>query len=219
MKKIITCLALLAVLYSCKTGSSGSPKNTVESFIEASKSGNLDEVKKYISKSDVSLLEMGQRVLANIDPAKSKEMQEKMSEKFKEKTKDAKIDIGDEKIDGNNATVNVAFMLNGKSEEHPFSLVKEDGQWKISLISTGMNNSGASDEDKDKILKNLNLDSIQGSISKGMEELNKIDKDSLKQAMNEALKEVDKLDNDSLKKVIKDKMKELEKLKDIPKKE
>jgi hypothetical protein len=55
-----------------------------------------------------------------------------MAKEFKEKTSNAKIEIKDEKIDGDNATVNVEFMLDGKRETRPFSLVKEDGLWKIS---------------------------------------------------------------------------------------
>ncbi len=237
MKKIIAFLALAIVLYSCKSGSAGSPTATVKSFIEAAKSGNLEEVKKCISKSDVSMLEIGQSFLAKVNPDQAQQMKDKMAEKFREGTKDAKIDIGDEKIDGTNATVNVSFVHDGQTREQPFSLVKEDGQWKISLISTGMNSSGISQEEKDKAMQFMNSDSLGGVISKGMEEFNKLDKDSLKNMINEAMKqvngldkdslrntikramkEVDKIGNDSLKKAMEQGLKELDKLKDLPKK-
>lgn len=237
MKKLIAFLALAIVLYSCQNGGTGSPKGAVESFIEAAKTGNLDEVKKHISKSDASMLEIGQSFLAKMNPEQAKEMKDKMAEKFRENTKGAKIEIIDEKIDGDNATVNVSFTHDGQTREQPFSLVKEDGQWKVSLISTGMNSSGMSQDQKDKLMENMNLDTIQGAIGKGMDEFNKMDKDSLKNAIREAMKEVnkldkdslekvirgamkevDKLDNDSLKKAMKDGLKELDKLKDLQKK-
>jgi hypothetical protein len=40
----------------------------VAAFIEASKQGNLEEIKKHITKSDASLLEMGENFIAKINP-------------------------------------------------------------------------------------------------------------------------------------------------------
>lgn len=193
MKKVFACIGLLLVLYSCKTANSGSPKVTVAAFIEASKQGNLEEIKKHITKSDASLLEMGENFIAKINPEAAKDMKEKMAKEFKEKTSNAKIEVKDEKIDGDNATVNVEFMLDGKRETRPFSLVKEDGSWKISLISTGMNNAGSDGGDQKEAMKSMSPDSLNAAISKGMEELNKMDRDSLKKAMSDAMKEIEKL--------------------------
>lgn len=193
MKKIITGLALIMVLYSCNSGTNGSPKRTVAAFIEASKQGNIAEVKKYITKSDASLLEMGESFLAKLDPNGAKDMKEKMSKEFKDKTKDAKIEIKDEKIDGDNATVDVEFTHDGKSESRPFSLMKEDGQWKISLLSTGMKNAGSNNPDAQGSMRSMNMDSLKGSISKGMEEFNKMNKDSLKKVIDEGMKNMEKL--------------------------
>lgn len=213
MKKLFACISLVMLLYSCNTGGSGSPKGTVEAFIAAAKTGNMAEVKKYITKSDVSLLEMAENMMTQFNPSQAAEMKEKMSKEFKEKTKDAKIDVKDEKIDGDKATVNVAFVNDGKTEEHPFSLVKEDGVWKISLTSTGMGNSGATDKDIDA-MKNMNMDSLKGAISQGMKELSNMNKDSLKKAMEE----LKKINTDSLRKVMEEGMKELDKLKENPNK-
>ena len=193
MKRILSCICLVAVLYSCKTGSSGSPKATVSSFIEASKQGNLTDVKKYITKSDVSMLEMAEKMMEQFNPGGVKDMQDKMSKEFKDKTSNAKIDIKDEKIDGSTATVNVEFVNDGKTETHPFSLVKEDGLWKISLLSTGMKNAGSDQQDAKDAMKSMNIDSLKGAISQGMEEMKKMDKDSLKKVMEEGMKELEKL--------------------------
>jgi hypothetical protein len=184
-------------LYSCKNASSGSPKDAVNAFIEASKTGNIAEIKKHITKSDVSLIEMGENMMAQFDPKGSQEMKDKMAKEFKDKAGTAKIEIKDEKVDGNNATVNVAFEVNGKTDTRPFSLVKEEGVWKISLLSTGMKNAGADGMDAMDEMKALNMDSLKGAISQGMEEFNKIDKDSLKSAMQDAMKEIEKLKGSS----------------------
>ena len=192
MKKVLSCLSLLIVLYSCNSSNSGSPKGTVSAFIEAAKTGNIAEVKKHITKSDVSLIEMGESFLAKFDPNGAKDMTDKMAKEFKDKTKDASIEIKDEKVDGDKATVDVKFSHEGKSETRPFSLVKEDGQWKISLLSTGMKNSGSNNADM-KDIKNINMDSIRKALDEGMKEYNKMDKDSLKKIMEEGMKEVEKL--------------------------
>ncbi len=173
MKRILTFVCLTIVLYSCKIGSTSSPKNTVASFIAAAREGNIAELKKYITKSDAGLLDIAEGFLANADPAKAKEMKDKMAAQFKDKAKNARIEIKDEKIDGDNATVNVEFDNEGKTETRPFSLVKEDGQWKISLISTGMKNSGSDMgdmKDMQEVMKTMSMDSLQGAISQGLED-------------------------------------------------
>jgi hypothetical protein len=197
MKRILSCICLIAVLYSCKNAGSGSPKGAVAAFIEASKNGDIAEIKKHITRSDVSLIEMGESMMAQFDPKGSKDMKEKMAKEFKDKAGNAKIEIKDEKIDGNNATVNVEFVMDGKTENRPFSLLKEDGAWKVSLLSTGMKNAGSDDKDAMEAMKSMNMDSLKGAISQGMEELNKMNKDSLKNAMQEAMKEIEKLKENS----------------------
>jgi hypothetical protein len=193
MKKILIFICFLSILNSCKNASSVSPKAAVAAFIEASKTGNIAEIKKHITQSDAGLLDIGQSFLAKLDSGKANEIQDKIAKELKDKTKDAKIEIKDEKIDGDNATVNVEFLLNGKTEIRPFSLVKEDGLWKVSLISTGMNNAGVNQKDALEQMKGMDMDSIKNAVDKGMEEFNKIDKDSLNKVMKDAMKELDKL--------------------------
>ncbi|GEM_PF-1575822 len=214
MKRMLACLSLMIALFSCSSISPDSPRKTVVSFIEAAKTGDLAEIKKYISKSDASLMDIGQSFLSKLDPEGGKNMMDKMSKEFKEKTKDAKIEIKDEKIDGDNATVNVEFMNEGKTETRPFSLVKEEGLWKISLMSTGMKNSGGNQQDMEDAMRSINIDSLKGALNEGMKEFNKVDKDSLNKMMQEGMKEFNKISKDSLKKVMDEGMKELNKLKD-----
>jgi hypothetical protein len=142
------------------------------------------------------MLEMSEKMMEQFNPGGMKDMKDKMAKEFKDKTSNAKIDIKDEKIDGSTATVNVEFVNDGKTETHPFSLVKEDGLWKISLLSTGMKNGGTDQQDAQDAIKSMNMDSLKGAISQGMEEMKKMDKDSLKKVMEGAMKELEKLKKD-----------------------
>src|ERR1700712_4502530 len=76
MKKILAVICFIIIAYGCKNAILGSPKSTVASFIEAAKTGDLDQVKKYITKSDAGLIELGQRMISNFDPARAKEMKD-----------------------------------------------------------------------------------------------------------------------------------------------
>lgn len=196
MKKILSVLFVLTLLYSCKNAKTGSPTATVNSFIEASREGNFDEIKKYISRQDIGLMEMGERFLSNVDSNAANEMKNKISGEFKEKVKDTKIVVKNESVTGTNATVDVEFTHEGKTETRPFSLVKEDGQWKISLMSTGMNNSGKDKADVEEAMKSINLDSLQKSVREEMGEMSKLDKDSLDKVIREGMKELEKLKQD-----------------------
>ena len=193
MKNLLYSLGILILLYSCKSTGTSTPTATVNSFVAASREGNIDEIKKYISREDLGLIEMGERYISNVDSNAANEMKNKFSTEFKEKVKDAKIDVKKETIDGAKATVDVAFTVDGRTETRPFSLVKEDGKWKISLMSTGMNNSGAEKADIEAAMKSIDLDSLQKAVQEEMGEMSKLDKDSLNKVMREGLKELEKL--------------------------
>ena len=200
MKNLCSVLLLLTLLYSCKSANTGTPTGTVNSFIEASRAGNFNEIKKHLSRQDISLMEMGERFLSNVDSNAANEMKNKFSSEFKEKVKDTKIVVKKETINGGTATVDVEFTHEGKTETRPFSLVKEDGQWKISLMSTGMNNSGKDKADIEEAMKSINLDSLKKSVQEEMGEMSKLDKDSLNKVIDEGMKELEKLKQDQEKK-------------------
>ena len=42
-------------------------------------------------------------------------------------------------------------------------------------------------------MKEVNLDSLQGTVSQGMAEFNKMDKDSLKKVIEQGMKDIEKL--------------------------
>ncbi len=111
-------------LAACKTAeSTDSPTVTLKNFVEASKTKNIETIKKLLSKSTMDLFEKTaaaqnttvDKVLVNDNAAPLKEMPE----------------IRNEKIEGDTATVEVGNKITGGYETIPF--VKEDGVWKIAL--------------------------------------------------------------------------------------
>lgn len=180
---------MLAGIAACNTHADmTSPSATVESMFAAMKNGNMEDIKKFITKKDVQFMESAEKLMNSVDPDAITKMKAKMGEEFKNKVKDVKYTLKNEKIDGDKATVDAEVIDNGKTDTHSFNLVKEDGAWKISLLNSGdgMFNSmkgdrGAGSQDLEKgleKLKNMNPDSLKMLMQKGMEAM-----DSMKNAM------------------------------------
>lgn len=192
-------IAITSILFAaCAGTNSESPKAVVNAFMEASKKGDIDGLKKYITKQDVSVLELGESFLKVLDSTQKNSMKEKMANDFKEKTKDVKIDIGNEKINGDNATVDVSITKEGKTETQPFTLKKEEGEWKISLMSTGMKASGMTqqqmDEKMDKMKEGVkDMAGMKDSLAKAMEKLKGVNTDSIKKVLEKNGINLDKL--------------------------
>lgn len=194
MRKLLVLMLLSAVIFQGCGGQSGSPKDVINSFLNAMKTGDLKVMKQYLTKSDVGYLEMAENMAKNFGLGDS--ATEKMQNEFKAKSKDASFEVKDEKINGDNATVNVAVTQNGKTETQPFELKKEDGKWKVSLMSTGLNRAGMSSEDMQKAMegvKKLNSDSIADMLKKSQEELKKLNMDSLTDKIKSSSKDLEKL--------------------------
>lgn len=197
MRKLLFTLLMPALLFSCNNNSTNTdtPTGVVNAFIESAKKGDIDGVKKHLTQQDVQLINMGQQMLGMLDSAQTNSMKEKMAEEFKKNTKDADIKVGSEKVDGDNATVEVSTTKDGKKEMQPFALKKENGQWKISLLSTGMKSSGMTQEEMDTKMKKFDngMKDMSDSVTKALEQLRKINPDSLKKIMSEGMDQLEKL--------------------------
>jgi ketosteroid isomerase-like protein len=209
MKKIIGLLSIIVLLAACNGSDTSSPKGTVTAFIEAMKKGDIEGVKKLVTKSDLSMLTMAETMAKSF--GQDMNIDEKMKKDFAEKSKDVSFTVKDEKITGNDAEVNVEVKEKDKTETHPFKLLKEDGSWKISLISTGMAMSGSAERSHND---NMNADSLRGIMQKGMDELKNMNSDSLQQKLKEGLKNVNM---DSLKREMQKGLEQLEKNPDASK--
>lgn len=113
MKRII--LIAVAAIGCCVmlAGCSGStPSQTADSFLQAMKTQDTDAIATYYSgdASDMAAAWLGDSVGADIDTEKDLTDDEKaVMRKFADKLSDFDYRLGDEKIDGDSATVDVAI--------------------------------------------------------------------------------------------------------------
>ena len=122
-KIVIVALAAL-VFAACQTANQTmSPTETMKALNEASKTKNVEVIKKLVSKSTVALLE------------KSAKDQNTTVEELLKKDEGSPFqelpETRNEKITGDTATVEVKNTATNDWETMPF--VKEDGIWKVAL--------------------------------------------------------------------------------------
>jgi len=187
MKKIIVLLFLAAGFAACngKTDQ-GSPTAAIDGMFTAMKNGNMDDIKKFITKQDVAMIESAEKLMSSIDSLAIQKMKTKMADQFKEKVKDMKYTLKNEKVDGDKATVDAEVTEEGKVNTQTFNLVKEDGAWKISLINSGdgmfnsmkgnMGPNGKDMEEGLEKLKQMNPDSLKLLMQKGLEAMDSLSK-------------------------------------------
>ncbi len=120
-------LLLLSVL-ACKYGAS-SPTATFKAFFEAQKKKDVAAIKKTLSKASLDMMEKAAREQKKTVDEALKEGLENPASKA-----DKVPATRNEKIDGNNATLEVQDEESKKWETMYF--VKEDGSWKIALDKT-----------------------------------------------------------------------------------
>jgi Domain of unknown function (DUF4878) len=184
MKKLLVVFFAFSTLYlsSCNSGG-GDPKAVLTSFFDAMAKKDIAAARKLAtadSKAMFDLIEMGMKMKDNT-------VEDKTNEQFDK----SKVEMGEAKIDGDKATVNVKETKNGESIN--FVLKKEAGSWKVAMdmatmMSMGtekMKEKGFNDEQMDKMqgemekFKNMSADSLKMMMDKGMQTL-----DSLKKTMD-----------------------------------
>ena len=184
MKKILFTLCIIAALAGCKN-ESASPTASIDAMFAAMKSGNIDSMKKFITKSDASMMEAAEKILTAVNPEAIGKLKEKITTEFKKKAETIQYKLKNEKIDGDNATVEAEVTDEGKTTSHTFELVKEDGAWKIALTKPG--------NDMFNSMKG-NMGVEKPDLKTGLEKLEKMDKDSLKMLLNKGVQALDSFD-------------------------
>jgi len=131
------------------TGDYSSPKATTETMVTALKAGDWDLT---LSCFDKNAREAVGETIKLVDEMKVKlpaEHQGTLEAMDIRKTRLARIKnapkptFGDEKIDGDKATLAITSVLKGKENKEKVNFVREDGQWKILLF----------DEDEIKLMR------------------------------------------------------------------
>jgi Domain of unknown function (DUF4878) len=180
MKKLLVVLFAFSALYisSCKSGG-GDPKAVLTGFFDAMAKKDIAAARKLAtadSKGMFDLMEMGMKMKDNT-------VEDKTDEQF-DKTK---IEMGEAKIDGDRATVNVKEKKSGEAVD--FVLKKEGGEWKVAMDMATMMNMGA---DKMKEKEGMS-DEQMGNMKEEMEKFKSMNADSLKMIMDKGMQTLDSL--------------------------
>jgi hypothetical protein len=192
MKRLIPAFFLLLAFAACKDEPANPPTAVLDGMFTAMKNGNIEEMKKYITKSDVAMLEAAEKFLTATDPENVPKIKARMTEKMKEGADRVQYSLTNEKIDGDKATVDAEIIVKDtaaqdgkKINKQTFELVKEDNEWKIALTRPGneMFNS----------MKG-NMGKRDGDMKDGLEKLKKMDPDSLKMMIKKGLQALDSMD-------------------------
>lgn len=124
---ILACAAATSLFFF--TGCSDSPSEVVEDFADAMSEANLEDAKEYTTGSARKDLN---GMIESLEKA-PESMKEKILEEFKKEmgSKMSNIEVIDEDIDGDNATVKVKKIV---VEEEKVTLKKVDGEWKINKL-------------------------------------------------------------------------------------
>ena len=179
MQKILLIIAILSTFLfidSCKSGpASEDPKATLVAFFESLSKMDMESARKKAtadSKGMLDMMEIGMKMGKG-----TAEM-----EKFDK----SKIEFGDVTINGNNAIVPIKEK--GSSESIGFPLKKEGGEWKVAfdidtMMQLGMHKmEGTNPAKADSLgkaleqIKNMDTDSLQALMKKGMQSLDSIKK-------------------------------------------
>jgi hypothetical protein len=190
MKTVFLALCLVSLIAGCKEPATP-PTAVLDGMFDAMKKGNIEEMKTYITKTDVAMLEAAEKFMNNVDPEGMKKIKDRITDQIKANTKTVEYSLKNEKIDGDRATVEAEIVQHlpdsvggEKKSTHTFELVKEDNTWKIALTKPGneMFNS----------MKG-NMGAEKGDLKDGIEKLQKMDPDSLKMIIRKGLQAMDSM--------------------------
>ena len=120
MKRIIAACSLVLCFAACNQPPAKPPTVVMEDMFTAMKKGDINDMKKFITKSDVAMLEAAEKFMTNLDPEGIQKIKNRMTEELKENAKHIEYSLKNEKIDGDHATVEAEIItkdtaaVNGK---------------------------------------------------------------------------------------------------------
>ena len=82
MKTMILALCVTLCIAGCK-GPVEPPTAVLDGMFNAMKNGNIEGMKKYITRSDIALLDAAEKFMTNIDSEGVKKIKARMIEQFK----------------------------------------------------------------------------------------------------------------------------------------
>ena len=127
---VVAALVVTACGGGSSSGSNASPSEVAKKFIKATMNFDFAESKQYVASDMLATYnEVYEQVMIQFE---SPEMKEYL-ELAKGLTKNVQIEIINEEIDGDNATVTLKMsgVMGMEENEEDLHLVKENGSWKI----------------------------------------------------------------------------------------
>ena len=125
-----------ALMIGCGGGKYASPKATMETLRAAAKAGDKEAVRACFcddTRKKIAEMEQIAADFAKQNPDLAGQVdQDKITQQMMEKAKDAEVEYGEQKIDGDKATLEVT--TDGKTDTVAF--VRENGEWKVELPIT-----------------------------------------------------------------------------------
>lgn len=125
-KTLIGLLMVALTFLAACGGGSPTPGTVAKNFLSAINDLNFEEAKQYATAESASMLDMLSGIMA-------------MSEEEMEKPEAREINVTNEEIDGDNATVTYTTKdEEGNDVEESIDLVKVDGAWKVKFDKGSM---------------------------------------------------------------------------------
>jgi|GWRWMinimDraft_5_1066013.scaffolds.fasta_scaffold28947_2 hypothetical protein len=179
MKKLFVVLFAFSALYisSCNSGG-GDPKAVLTSFFDAMGKKDIPAARKLATTESKGMFDMMEMALK----MKGNTMDDSTDIQFDK----SKMEIGEAKIDGDKATVNVKETKNGESIN--FVLKKEAGSWKVAFDLNTMMGMGA-----EKMKEKGMTEEEMGKMTEGLDKLKTMSADSLKMMMDKGMQSLDSL--------------------------
>ncbi len=174
MKKIFMAAAVVTALVfsSCNAGG-GDPKTVLTAFFDAMSKKDLVAAKKLATKDSEAMFSMMEMAFKMGKDQKDNEMNFEKD----------KMVIGEPKIDGDKATVEVKDKEKGEAVN--FLLKKESGAWKVAFDKSWFTSLAA-----EKMKEAGGMENILDSAGKAMDNLKDINVDSIGNKMQEGLDKI-----------------------------
>ncbi len=192
MNKILALIFATFVLFACKEPATP-PAAVLDEMFTAMQQGNINGMKKFITRSDVAMLETAEKIMTGIDPEGIQKIKSRMETELKARSKNLQYSFKNQTIDGDRATVQAEIISDDlmdqpgkKTMTQTFELVKEDNAWKIALTKPG-----------NELFNSMkgNMGARKEDLKSGLEKLKQMDPDSLKMLINKGLQALDSLDS------------------------
>ena len=123
--KLLTLFSLAAILFASCGANSDDPKTVLKTFFERLGKKDIDGAAKLATADSKSTLDMVKKGMDMAEKMKDSIKQEDPMKEFQN------VEFGEAKIDGNTATVTVTQKNKKDQPPADFTLVKEDGKWKV----------------------------------------------------------------------------------------